>query len=134
MERLRAAFDEWNNTININWNTKTEDDWIAEFRPGGQQQGIATPEVSGGKEGYTVSCTTPGVSFVWKVVDEKPEEPKAEAGPMSQQMRTMAAFAPQGGGWKYYTSEIPSVKGKYLIVKACRAGYKDSEEVVVKMK
>lgn len=138
-ERLKAEFDRWNNTTNAVWNERDENDWKAFFNPGGERRSIETPVIQKTAEGYVVSCSTPGVSFVWQFTDKKPQAPKtvsparAGAGGPNAAANLMGYGADRSKGWRYYTGTIPAVKGKYLSVKACRAGYLESETVTVKM-
>jgi len=134
-ERLKAAYDEWNNTVNREWNTMTEEDWKERFRPGGQQIVVADPEITKTDHGFEMSCATPGSAIVYKIVDKKPE--KVKNAP-SQDGRSanlgMSRFGDPSKGWSYYKGPVKVGKGKWLIVKACRAGYKTSNEVSVRQK
>ena len=160
-ERLKAAFDEWNGTTNKVWNTKTEEEWIAEFKPNGEKPVVAAPVITKTAEGYVLNCATPGVSYVYKVqtVKEQKEAAKAlekaqkESDIAFEKRRAEMASRPiesipsymraamnnrpivqDNSHWDYYSKPIPAEKGKVLSVKACRAGMTTSETVTVKMK
>lgn len=134
-ERLKAEFDRWNNSDNILWNTKTEEEWIAEFKPNGQQRVVSDPVVNEVADGFEVFCSTPGVSFVYKIADKKPEKPKVDTDAQRKGMNLgMGRGMDPSKGWSYYTGPVKVEKGKYLIVKACRTGYKTSNEVVARKK
>lgn len=160
LERLRNAFNQWNSTTNAVWNSKSEDQWIAEFKPGGERQVVAAPVVAQSPDGYTFGCDTPGVSYVYKVQTAKEVKEEAAAYDKAMKEATIAfekrkaeieamgdkvpqwqkAFlgsgpsVPDNSHWNLYTGPIPSVKGSVITVKACRGGFKDSEKVTVKMK
>lgn len=78
-ERLKAAYLAWESGPNVRWRDWTEDDWIALFRPDGEQQVVADPIVTKlGKDTYQVTCPTPGASILYKIEDPRnktPEEP-----------------------------------------------------------
>ncbi|MBR1869955.1 MAG: sulfatase [Bacteroidales bacterium] len=160
-ERLKAAFDEWNNTTNRVWNTKTEEEWIEEFKPGGEFQVVAAPVITKTAEGYVFSCDTPGVSYVYKVQTVKEQKDAAKALAKAQKESDIAfekrkaemasrpldsipsymraamnnrPIVQDNSHWDYYSEPIPVEKGKVISVKACRAGMKTSETVTIKMK
>jgi len=132
-ERLKAAYDEWNRTTNAIWDSKTEDEWIAEFKPGGEFRTIDTPVIEKVDGRYVATCSTPGVAFIWQVNDKKPEAPKVEQG-ANPNASLMGYGADKSKGWHYYTGPLSVETGKYLTVKACRAGYVESEPITVKTK
>ena len=45
-KRLKEAFEKWNNSTNAVWNTKTEEEWIEEFKPGGEKIVVADPRIT----------------------------------------------------------------------------------------
>ena len=61
-------------------------------------------------KGYELSCSTPGVSYVYKVLVQDTSH------------------------WDLYHEPIEAEAGKVLSVKACRAGFTTSETVTVRMK
>ena len=158
LERLRAAFDEWNGTVNLVWNTKTEEDWIAEFKPGGERRHVSEPVIVDNGGMYEFSCDTPGVSYVYRITDARTlkaeeaearkaaKEAEARMKDIQERMAASGQKMPAGGfrmfgggkdeskGWSYYTGPIESQKGKILQVRACRAGYVRSDVVSYKMK
>ena len=158
LERLRAAFDEWNSTVNLVWNTKTEEDWIAEFKPGGERRHVSEPVIVDNGGMYEFSCDTPGVSYVYRITDARTlkaeeaearkaaKEAEARMKDIQERMAASGQKMPAGGfrmfgggkdeskGWSYYTGPIESQKGKILQVRACRAGYVRSDVVSYKMK
>ena len=160
-ERLKAAFEQWNSTTNSVWNTKTEEEWIAEFKPNGEKQVVADPVITRTDEGYVFSCSTPGVSYVYKVqtVKQQKEEKaaldkaqkesdiafeKRKAEMASRPIESIPSYmraamnnrpiVQDTSHWDYYSKPIPFEKGKVISVKACRAGMTTSGTVTVKMK
>ncbi|NLZ20277.1 MAG: hypothetical protein GXY24_08500, partial [Bacteroidales bacterium] len=160
-ERLKAAFNEWNSTTNAIWNTKTEEEWIAEFKPNGEKQVVAAPVITKTDKGYVLSCDTPGVSYVYKVqtVKEQKEAAKAlekaqkESDIAFEKRRAEMAARPieeipsymraamnnrpivqDTSHWDLYHEPLPVKKGQVLSVKACRAGMTTSETVTLRMK
>lgn len=128
--RLKAEYDAWNEGANARWDRWTEADWIEVFNPAGAQRVVAAPFVEKTAQGYVASCATPDVSLVWQVTDKKPAaEEAAPAGPGA----LMGGRTDRSKGWHYYTGPIPAVKGKYLTVKACRAGFSESAPVSLRM-
>ncbi len=160
-ERLKAAFDAWNGTTNKIWNTKTEEEWIAEFKPGGEKQVVAAPVITKTDKGYVLSCDTPGVSYVFKIQTVKEQKETAKALAKAQKESDIAfekrraemanrpldsipsymratlnnrPIVQDTSHWDLYHEAIPAQKGLVLSVKACRAGMTTSETVSIRMK
>jgi arylsulfatase A-like enzyme len=82
-------------------------------RPGGQWQKTATPKFGAGSDAgnrgtlVTITCTTKGASIAYRVGNR--------------------------GSWKLYTKPVPVQVGQTLAAKACRIGFKDSNEAALKL-
>jgi N-sulfoglucosamine sulfohydrolase len=108
--RMRAAVEKWMKETN-DLGLVPETELIERMRPGGVWAVTAKPVVTPGGGAFSnsvsvkVSCPTPGASIVYTT----------EEG--------------EGARWKLYGGEIKLTGSARLRVKACRYGYKDSEEV-----
>ncbi len=131
IERLKKAYDEWNSTVNANW-ARSEKEWMNIHWPGGVQPVVANPTAKKTDDGWEISCSTPGASIVY-VVNYTPPEPTDDSMVTGQTGQGMGMM---GGGnrapaipWKLYTGPIKLSEGDKLMVLACRAGYKSSEQI-----
>ena len=127
-ERLKKAFDEWNGSVNAVWNTKTEEEWIAGFKPNGLKKVVDNPVIENIDGKWSMSCTTPGASLVYKInyVTEKPATQLPKAGGA---ITSIGPGDPENNGWILYTVPVTAAKGEKVTVMACRAGYKSSEKI-----
>ncbi len=116
IERLREVFDEWNSTVNANW-ARPETEWMNIQWPGGVQPVVANPTAKRTSEGWEVSCATPGASIVYVVNYTPPKKVQGNSTPSIP--------------WKLYTGPIKLNEGDKLMVLACRAGCKSSEQVSI---
>lgn len=143
LERLRKAFNEWNNTVNLAWDTKTEQQWIDEFKPNGEFQVVENPLILKNGTQATITCATPGSSIIYKIqtVKEKKQadaELKLQLKKAEEEAKTNPYAKLMGGaidaskGWKYYTGPIQVKKGEIVTAMACRAGFKNSAQVSLK--
>jgi len=86
-------------------------------RPGGKWQTTAEPMLVGGAEStttesaLTIYCPTPGASMAYRI----------------------EGAGNNVTGWKLYTKPVQLKPGQILHAKACRIGFKDSEEVKFKL-
>jgi hypothetical protein len=81
-------------------------------RPGGQWQKTATPEFTsartvGDNRHITIACATEGASIAYRIG--------------------------KSSGWKLYTKPVPLKDGQVLGAKACRIGFRDSDEARFKL-
>jgi len=114
LERMRK--------VHLRWMKKTGDVGFIpepEFeelkRPGGKWQKTAAPtfhaalDTASGKVKVTIACATPGASIAYKI---------------GKGNKT---------GWKLYTQPLRPKGGQIIRAKACRLGFRDSEEVSFKV-
>jgi len=114
LERMRKVHAKWvKETGDIGLIPEPEFDKIK--RPGGQRQKTAEPTLTrapaggGASESVTISCATPGGSITYKISGEGKTD------------------------WKLYTSPVLLRPGQILRAKACRIGFRDSNEVKFKL-
>jgi hypothetical protein len=111
LERMRKAHIKWvKETGDIGRIPEPEFDEMK--RPGGQWQKTTTPtfgytRTSGEDKHITITCATEGASIAYRIG--------------------------KGSGWKLYTEPIPLKTGRVLYSKACRIGFRDSDEVRFKL-
>jgi uncharacterized sulfatase len=111
LERMRKA--------HIKWTRETRDigripepEFDETKRPGGQWQKTATPKFSHATTPdesihVTFTCATEGASIAYRIG--------------------------KSSGWKLYTEPVPLKTGRVLSARACRIGFKDSDEVRFKL-
>jgi len=108
LERMRKVHAEWvQETSDIGLIPEPEFDEMK--RPGGKWQKTAEPmfiRVHGKKNTIAITCVTSGASIVYKIKENE-----------------------RDGRWKLFTGPIKLEAGQVLHAKACRIGYKDSDEV-----
>jgi hypothetical protein len=116
--RMRKVHVEWvKETSDIGLIPEPEFDEMK--RPGGVLQKTAEPwflissprDSGGGTEHVTINCATAGASIAYRV-DEKGSKKT---------------------GWKLYTKHVLLEPGRVLWAKACRIGFRDSNEVKFKL-
>ena len=111
LERMRKAHMKWvKETRDIGRIPEPEFDEMK--RPGGQWQKTATPRfaparTAGEKKHIAITCATEGASIAYRIG--------------------------KNSGWKLYTKPVPLETGRVLSAKACRIGFKDSNEVRFKL-
>jgi len=111
LERMRKTHIKWvKETRDIGLLPEPEFDEMK--RPGGQWQKTATPtfghaETSGENKHVTIRCATEGASIAYRIGED--------------------------GSWKLYTKSVTLKAGESLYSKACRIGFKDSDEVEFKV-
>jgi uncharacterized sulfatase len=115
LKRMRGVLEAWmKETQDVG--LVPEDELKERMRPGGVWQTTAAPALApaGGTlaagAAVTVACPTPGASIAW-TTDE--------------------GAAPH---WNLYSAPVKLARSATLRVKACRLGYKDSEEVKAEYK
>jgi hypothetical protein len=97
-------------TRDLGWIPEPEFDEMK--RPGGQWQKTETPrfahvETPGENKHIALTCATEGASIAYRIG--------------------------KNSGWKLYTEPVPLKTGQVLYSKACRIGFKDSNEVRFKV-
>ena len=110
LERMRAAHEQWRHETN-DLGLIPEDELWERMRPGGQWATAASPSLNPAAGSYSsplvikIGCSTEGASVAYTT------EPGDKAH------------------WRLSTGEVRLASSASLRVKACRLGYKDSEEV-----
>lgn len=104
IDRLRSAYETWNDKYNGLWK-KSESECRDLFFPGGVQLIVEKPVATSSPQGIILNSTTKGASFSYQI---------------------------NGSGlnskhWMLYTKPIELKKGDLLSVIGVRAGYKNSE-------
>jgi len=111
LERMRAVHEDWmQRTGDIGLIPEPEFDEMK--RPGGVWETTASPAFSmapGRTDAVTITCATPGASIAHTT--DKGKRPT----------------------WKLYTEPVKLARGQVLRAKACRLGFRDSEEVQFKL-
>jgi uncharacterized sulfatase len=109
LERMRKVHAKWvEETGDIGLIPEPEFDEMK--RPGGKWQKTAEPKFVGWYSGtQAVFCETPGASIAYKISGENKTD------------------------WKLYTQPVLPRPGQILHAKACRIGFKDSNEVKFKL-
>ena len=111
LKRLRKVHQKWmKETCDVGLIPEPEFDQMK--RPGEKYQNTAEPTFSviGGNDTFVrISCATAGASIAYKT--------NSESGP----------------GWKLYTKPVMLKPDQMLIAKACRIGFKDSNEATFKL-
>ena len=110
LERMRKMHNRWlEETGDIGLIPEPEFDEMK--RPGGILQKTAEPQFTllTGGPAVAVSCPSPGASIAYRIGGK------------------------EKAGWKLYTQPVMLEEGQVLLAKACRIGFKDSDEVEFKL-
>ena len=111
LKRMRKAHAKWvRETSDIGRIPEPEFDEMK--RPGGQWQKTATPRftparTAGENKHIAIACATEGASIAYRIG--------------------------KSSGWKLYTEPVPLKTGQVLTARACRIGFKDSDEARFKL-
>lgn len=106
IDRLRAAYDSWDNKYNELWKLP-EAESRELFYPGGKQQVVSLPSANQTPDGVVLACETPGVSFAYQINGKAYSEDH----------------------WFLYSKPIRATKGDVITIIGVRAGFKNSETV-----
>ncbi len=107
VKRMKKAVNDWMDEVgDLGFVPEPSlNEW---FRPGGVQPATANVAIetceSGGKKAITLSCPTAGASIAWRYADD----PKNR--------------------WRLYSGPFEPKPGVAIEAKACRIGYRDSEQ------
>jgi uncharacterized sulfatase len=101
LKRLRATHEQWTRETS-DLGHLPEPELQERMRPGGKWSVTSAPRISREDEIVTITCATEGASI---------------------------AYAPAGSRWQLYTKPVRVARGTPVRAKACRLGWRDSEEV-----
>ena len=104
IDRLRKAYDAWDNKYNKLWKL-SETDSRELFWPGGIQPVVAKPEVIRKVNGLILKSETKGASFAYRITGNGNDE----------------------NHWDLYTDHIPVKKGDIVKITGVRVGYRNSD-------
>lgn len=134
LRRFREALNDWQRTYG-DLGLVPEEELIARWRPGGIQPTTEPPQVRIEAGQLVARCPTPGASIAWTI--DPPGAPPAPGASSGSQLagRSLADITgdPQTGGrtWRLYSGPVAAVPGARLWFRACRLGYRDSDDVAV---
>ncbi|MBN9387950.1 MAG: sulfatase [Chloroflexi bacterium] len=123
--RLRQAIEDWQKEYG-DLGMLPEEELVESWRPGGEMQPTATPDISIQAGMLVASCQTEGASIGW-TTDPPPDNPPAA----NQFIRAVGGPNSEGRHWQLYTGPVPVPEGQTVWVRAHRIGFRESADVVI---
>lgn len=119
LKRLRKELDRWMRECG-DLGLTPEADLIERFRPGGEWRVTGKPTVRLTDGRIVASCPTPGASiaFTFDPPESRPAQPRPPTGEPATARK-----------WLLYSAPIIAKPGTRVWFRACRLGYRDSEDV-----
>jgi uncharacterized sulfatase len=142
LQRLRKALADWQQTYG-DLGLMPEEELIERWRPGGVHPVTEPPQLHLEAGQVVASCPTPGASIAWTTDPPQPlvERVAATSGAWTTDPLERAAGpslsdmtgAPQSEGrsWRLYSGSVKVTDGVPLWFRACRLGYRDSDDVML---
>jgi uncharacterized sulfatase len=127
LTRLREVLDHWQQTYG-DLGLLPEEELVERWRPGGKQPVTDPPQVTVENGQITATRLTANAVIAW--TGDPPAAPKIQPPRTSMMVDIIGVPEPDGRTWHLYTGPLPA-DGQTRWFRACRLGYRDSEDVAV---
>ena len=127
LARLQAALEQWQLTYG-DLGLLPEEELIERWRPGGMHPVTEAPRVAVTNGQISATCATPGASIAWTADPPMASAPPSPLAPAT--VNVIGTPEPDGRAWHLYTGPV-AADGQTRWFRACRLGYRDSEDVAV---
>lgn len=132
LERLRGELDQWERSF-PDLGMISEAELIQAWRPDGNFDTTASPQVQVTDRIITVTCATEGASIGWTTDPPPPPLEPSSANIPGMAMETVGDPEVDGRRWHIYTGPFAPPDGATLWFRAHRLGYLESEDLALSL-